>query len=166
MSVICQRCKEVKATVHITDTMPQQRERHLCEACAEKEGVIQKQLHQTTNEILQQFIKHKTSTVSGSDTICDKCGISFREFHVKGLLGCPHDYQVFRKYLAPLIERAHEGATQHVGKVPPSAGKHTQRQLGLVRLRRELKDALEQENYEQAASVRDQIRQLETPESS
>ena len=91
MSLLCQLCQDSKATVHITDTIPEKRERHLCEQCAEKEGIIIKQPHQTTNEILQQFIKQKTGLGSGKDLSCPQCGMTFREFQLKGQLGCPHD---------------------------------------------------------------------------
>lgn len=161
MNVECQHCKQAKATVHITDTVPEKRELHLCEECAEKEGVIVKQ-HHTTNEILQKFIKHKAGLVTANDIACPKCGTTFREFQVKGQLGCPHDYEVFNKFLAPLIERAHQGATHHVGKVPRTADDVVRRQTGLKRLRHELQEAIDQENYESAARVRDQIEALES----
>ena len=162
MSLECQRCHEAKATVHITDTVPEKRERHLCEQCAEKEGIIVKQHHHTTNEILQQFIKHKTALDTSGDMACSKCGMTFREFQLKGQLGCPHDYEAFKTLLGPLIERAHEGATHHIGKVPAAAGKTVRKQAGLLRLRRELDEAVDRENYELAARVRDQIQTLES----
>ena len=162
MSMICELCQLTKATVHITDTVPQKRERHLCDECAEKEGVIVKHHQHTTNEILQQFIKHKTVVGHGEELACPKCGMTFREFQTKGQLGCPYDYAAFASVLMPLIERAHEGRTQHVGKVPVTAEDTVRRQTGLMRLRNELQDAIEQENYERAARVRDEIRTLES----
>lgn len=165
MSLLCQLCQESKATVHITDTIPEKRERHLCEKCAEKEGVIIKQNHQTTNEILQQFIKQKSGPSGGSSSenlTCPHCGMTFREFQMKGQLGCPHDYEAFRSVLHGLIERAHEGATHHVGKVPASADDNIRKQTGLLKLRRELQDALDKEKYEEAANLRDKISTLET----
>ena len=166
MNVVCQRCQQAKATVHITDTIPTKKERHLCEECAEKEGVIIKQPHQTTNEILQQFIKQKSAAggirSSSEDLKCPHCGMTFREFQMKGQLGCPHDYEAFHSVLLSLIERAHEGATQHVGKVPASADDTIRKQTGLLKLRRELQDAIDQENSEEAAKVRDRISTMET----
>ena len=161
MSLICQRCNQAKATVHITDTLPQKREQHLCEGCAEKEGVIVKP-HHTMNEILQQFVKKKTVTAEAGDLKCDQCGVTFHDFQVNGQLGCPNDYLAFRALLEPLIERAHAGATNHVGKVPISAGTAAKKSAGLLRLRKKLEDAIEEENYESAARVRDQIQELET----
>ncbi|MGB2987467.1 MAG: UvrB/UvrC motif-containing protein [Phycisphaerae bacterium] len=162
MSLLCEHCNTAKATVHITEMDPEKREHHLCESCAEKEGVIIKQHPATTNEILQQFIKHKTGLGAAGDLACPKCGMTFREFHLKGQLGCPNDYEAFRKLLVPLIERAHEGATRHVGKVPVTADETVHRQAGLLRLRRELQEAVEQEDYELAARVRDQIQTMES----
>ncbi len=161
MSIVCQLCNQAKATVHITDTVPEKRERHLCEDCAEKEGVIIKQ-PPTTNEILQQFIKHKVALGGGEDVTCPKCGLTFHEFQMKGQLGCAHDYTAFKNLLLPLVKSAHEGAEQHIGKVPPTADETVQRQTQLLRLRRELQEAVEQENYELAANLRDKIRVLES----
>ena len=162
MSLVCQRCQQAKATVHITDTVPDKLELHLCEDCAEKEGVIIKQHHQSTNEILQQLIKHKAGLGAAGDLACPNCGMTVREFQLKGQLGCSHDYEAFKELLTQLIERAHEGATHHVGKVPATAGETVRKHAGLLRLRRELQEAIEQENYEHAARVRDQIQALES----
>ena len=163
MSLVCQHCKDSRATVHITDVMPDQRERHLCQDCAEKEGIIIKQHSLSTNAILQQFMKHKTAKSVAEDLSCPKCGMSFREFQLKGQLGCPHDYEVFGAVLSSLIERAHEGATHHVGKSPVTADATVRKQTGLLRLQRALREAVEHEDYEGAARVRDQIRVLESP---
>ena len=61
----------------------------------------------------------------------------------------------------PLIERAHEGASEHVGKVPASSGDTAKRQARLVKLRRELNQAVEREDYERAAQLRDEIKAVE-----
>ena len=160
IDMVCQRCHQSKATVHMTD-IPEKKEQHLCEECAEKAGVIIKQSHHTANEILQQFIKQKTGLGAAEDLACPRCGITFKEFQVKGLLGCPNDYEAFAAFLTPLIQRAHEGATHHVGKVPATADATVKMQTGLQRLRRELQQAVEEENYERAARVRDQIKNFE-----
>lgn len=164
MNYVCQSCQQSKATVHITDTAPKKRERHLCEECAEKEGVIIKHPPPTTNAILKKFLEFKGAAEEpemGEDRSCPRCGRSLREFQSKGLLGCPHDYEAFRSILTSLLSRAHNGATEHVGKVPATAGPQVQRQTGLLRLRRELDIAIEREDYERAAELRDQVRTLE-----
>ncbi len=166
MNFLCQKCNKQKAAVHIMDTFPEKRERHLCEDCAEQEGVIYKKSDETTNELLQEFLsQQKTSTskkVTVEDAVCDECGTTIRDFQAKGQLGCPHCYHSLRRVIMPLIQRAHEGADQHVGKVPVRADEQVRKQTDLLRLRRELKDAVDQENYELAARLRDEIQSLES----
>jgi protein arginine kinase activator len=81
------------------------------------------------------------------------------------MFGCEHDYQTFEKDLAPLLQRAHDGATHHVGKVPRRAGgpapAKPRRMVDLAKLRKELARAVEAEDYERAARLRDQIRREE-----
>ncbi len=165
MNYLCQHCNQSKATVHITDAIPDKRERHLCEECAEKEGVIIKQTPHTTNEILQEFIKAKTGLGEASDQSCPKCGMTFRAFRLKGQLGCPYDYEAFRDVLTPLIERAHGGASHHVGKVPVTADATVVKQMELLKLRRELEESVAQEDFERAARLRDQVSRLESANS-
>lgn len=168
MDILCQLCKNSPATVHVTDITPpngEKRERHLCESCAEEEGITMKQ-HEPINTILAKFVQQKVG--SGAQELanltCPKCGVSFREFRVQGLFGCPHDYEVFAEYIAPLIERAHGGATHHIGKVPRRLG--AQEGAGdegeLLRLRRRLNEAVETEDYEAAAKLRDQIKTVQS----
>ncbi|HEY3242375.1 MAG TPA: UvrB/UvrC motif-containing protein [Phycisphaerae bacterium] len=162
--LICQNCQKAPATVHLTDIIPphgEKRERHLCDTCAVEEGITTKQ-HESVQNVLQEFIKQKAGIQEIAQVTCPECGISFREFRNQGLLGCSNDYKAFDKYLTPLIERAHDNATHHIGKVPARAGSGVKRQDGLSRLKRELEDAIESENYERAARLRDQIRTMET----
>ena len=89
--------------------------------------------------------------------------MNFAQFRQQGLLGCPHDYDAFEKVLGPLISQAHEGATEHVGKVPSKAGAGRQHQHELMRLRRELDAAVAREDYERAAELRDQLKEFTQP---
>ncbi len=161
---MCQRCKKSQATVHLTDIIPpngEKRERHLCERCAAEEGVtVQKQ--ETITTLLEGFVKQSAGITSAADALaCPRCGMTFREFRAHGLLGCPEDYKVFAKHLGPLIERAHGGATHHVGKAPGSPVDESPNQVKLSALRRTLKEALDIEDYEQAAKIRDELKALE-----
>jgi protein arginine kinase activator len=161
MDSLCQHCQQERATVLVTDNFPEKRERHLCEECAMREGVIFKQKN-TSHEILQQFIKAKASIEAVSARTCPTCGMTLKEFQKRGLLGCPNDYDVFGELLTPLIHRAHAGATHHVGKVPPGLDESARKRTSLRRLRRELQEAVELEDYELAASVRDRIKELDS----
>jgi protein arginine kinase activator len=93
---------------------------------------------------------------------CPLCGLSWANFKTAGLMGCPHDYELFESKLLPLLKRAQEGATEHVGKIPArKKSPDTDRHSTSLRLRRELQKALDNENYEQAATLRDQLKKIE-----
>ena len=91
---------------------------------------------------------------------CPLCGIKFVEFRNSGRLGCPHDYQEFREELVPLLENIH-GETRHCGKTPRRLPQNKQTQSELIQLRKQLQQAVNKEAYEEAARLRDRIRQLE-----
>jgi protein arginine kinase activator len=162
--MLCQRCSKAQATVHLTDIVPpdaEKRERHLCEQCAAEEGVtVQKP--ETISTILDGFVKQAAGVQQVADMTCPECGITFREFRSQGILGCPQDYQVFGKALNSLIERAHNGATHHVGKTPSRLGGAPSVHTRIAILRREMREAVDMEDYERAAQLRDQITELET----
>ncbi len=163
MAYTCQRCEKVKATVHLTDLLhDEKRERHLCSECAEEEGVVMKSHQAPLNEILQKFVLQKSMAQELADLTCERCGMSFVEFRSHGLLGCPNDYDVFSKALEPLIERSHEGNVQHVGKIAARVDDAVKARQTMARLQRELQQVVELEDYEQAAQLRDQIQKLES----
>ena len=161
---LCQRCNKTQATVHLLDISPsgEKREHHLCEHCANEEGMVAQQ-HEPINAILDSFLKQASGMQQMADLSCPDCGMTFREFRSNGVLGCPNDYAVFERYLAPLIERAHEGATHHVGKVPTRQREAPSPETELAKFKHRLKDAVESEDYELAARLRDQIKKQETP---
>ncbi|MCI0462740.1 MAG: hypothetical protein L0Z62_37805 [Gemmataceae bacterium] len=159
--VKCQSCGH-PATVHLTDIVNgHKKETHLCQACAEQQQLIK---HQELNlsAILQTVIAPHLAPPGDelSRTVCPACGIKYMEFKAEGRLGCPHDYQVFHAALTPLLERIHR-AVRHVGKVPHHARRHQERQAELIELRHQLRCAVETEAYEQAARLRDLLREKE-----
>jgi protein arginine kinase activator len=163
----CQFCTQ-SATVHLTnvDRDGHRRELHLCEACAEKKNVIAKK-ELNLSAILQTLIGAHVGARSDelSRLACPVCGIRYMEFRAEGRLGCPHDYEVFRLGLEPLLQRIHRGgADHHVGKQPRRQRHAPERQRELLQLRRQLREAVEQEAFERAATLRDLIRQKETQE--
>ncbi|HIN95152.1 MAG TPA: DNA helicase UvrBC, partial [Planctomycetes bacterium] len=78
---------------------------------------------------------------------------------------CPHDYVCFEEELEPLIVNIH-GATEHTGKHPKSGKGCTDNRTELIRLRREMQNAIDQEDYEQASQLRDQIHKISDQDSS
>ena len=161
---LCERCKKAQATFHLTNIDPdgEKTERHLCDRCAIEEGLIQ--IHKPTfsSEFVENFVQNARKSKSLGQRVCEHCGISYVEFRNQGLLGCAHDYDVFREALEPLIQRAHDGATHHVGKTPRSLGSQAGAARRLARLRRQLKEAVAAEDYERAAKLRDEIQELES----
>jgi protein arginine kinase activator len=160
MKVHCERCGK-EATVHLTEiSSGQKTEKHLCEECAAAEGITIK-AHVPLAKLLEGLGLQSAAEKELARLKCDVCGISFLEFRQQQLLGCPNDYRVFEEVLAPLLERAHEGASVHAGKVPANAAQSERRQNELLRLRGRLKEAIAREDYEEAAELRDRIKTLE-----
>jgi len=164
--VKCQFCSN-PATVHLKKlTGEQQKEIHLCPACAEKHQVV-KQDELNLPAILQALIGQHVGPVSDelSRLTCPACGLRYMEFRNTGRLGCPHDYAVFRAGLEPLLQRIHR-AGRHLGKSPRRGPVDAARQAELVRLRHQLQAAVEAEAYEDAARLRDLLRQKEATDES
>lgn len=160
MEIRCQRCQKARATVHLTDcTGGEPRERHLCDACAEHEGISLKP-HAGITSMLEKLVEHSARVEEIARMKCPQCGITFAEFRNSGLLGCPNDYTAFEKLLKPLMERAHDGRTEHVGRVPGDADPGSRTRSLLAQLKRDLQRAIEAEEYELAAKLRDQMQAL------
>lgn len=160
--MLCQNCKKHTATVHLTDLIGgEKQERHLCEACASKEGVMIKQ-HVSINDVLNSFLMCQAGIQELSKVKCPECGLSFVEFKSQGLLGCPNDYDAFGESLDSVIQRAQDGHTHHTGKSPGEVVVIDPLQQQRLDLQRELRAAVESEDYERAAKLRDQIAGLDT----
>jgi len=159
--VQCQNCTQ-PATVHVTEILNGQKKvKHFCPACAEKQELLKQQDKNLTailQSVIGQHVGGKTDELSR--LTCPSCGIKYMEFKAAGRCGCPEDYQVFREPLLSLLERIHRG-NRHVGKVPHHAVKHAALQSELRDLRQQLRSAVEREAYEEAARLRDLIRQKE-----
>src|SRR3954452_20063888 len=158
----CDNCTKT-ATVHLTEIKAGKKiEKHLCENCAAQNEGLPGKSHMPINELLTNFVMQHSGLQKEAGTACEYCGITWSEFRQNGLLGCAHDYTLFERDLTPLLQRAHEGANHHIGKVPTrrgGSGVPMKRQVDLVKLRRELGKAVEAEDYERAAKLRDQIKQ-------
>jgi len=164
MNLACQACKQHPATVHLTDISPdgEKREFHLCEDCAQKEGITPKPHGPVpVSELLAGLMTNKASIQQLAELKCPDCGTTFVEFRNNGLLGCPSDYDAFEKALIMLVERAHEGASHHIGKVPRRLAAPRAADNDLIKLKHELTRAVDDENYEEAAKLRDKISLLE-----
>ena len=162
----CQSCSS-PATVHMTDIVDgKKKELHLCQACAEQKQLI-KQHELNLPAILQNLIGHHLGQLTDelARLTCPVCGIKYMEFRAEGRLGCPHDYEAFRVGLEPLLQRIHRSG-RHVGKAPRHRRQSPALQAELVELRRQLRAAVDAEAYEEAARVRDLLRQKEATDES
>ena len=161
----CERCQKNVATVHLTEIVKNEKlEKHLCEECAKEEGYTIK-THVSLQDLLTAFISAHGEADDMAGATCPDCGLSYMDFRNEGRFGCPNDYEVFREALDPLLEKVH-GGIEHAGKLPSHAGESQRKQRQLMTLRRQLRDAVEREKYEEAAKLRDQIKEMETADGS
>lgn len=158
--MLCE-CGQAEATVHeIIIKGGKKIERHFCEKCARAQG-IQVDPQQPVKDLLSTILQTaKSGTGAAGPAACPACGLAFTAFRQSGLLGCPRCYEAFEARLIPLIERAHEGASRHVGKRPVRAAPGLEEQRA-VALRRLLDQAVATEQFERAARLRDELRKIE-----
>ncbi|MFW6162860.1 MAG: UvrB/UvrC motif-containing protein [Planctomycetota bacterium] len=159
MSQILCSCGKRVATIHVTEIVNgEKREVHLCEECAkEKQILFPQQQMVDLGDLLSGLIDAagQEDTEELDATRCPECGMTFAEFRAQGRFGCPNDYEVFREGVDPLLERMH-GASSHSGEAP-SPPAPDQPAARLQRLRSDLDAAVQEEAYERAAQIRDEI---------
>lgn len=161
---ICELCGENPAVVHLTQVLDDQMTvLHLCKACAAEKGVDSPEIPDTSplTDFLAQMDLSGDQPRPESSEGCPFCGLTYGKFRETGRLGCPHCWESFETQLRGLLRRVH-GSTRHAGKVylpaDPSAAERRQR---LEALRRKLERAVESEDFERAAELRDSIQELE-----
>ncbi len=167
----CQKCQK-PATFHITEIVNKKAvEYHFCEEHA-KEYLKQTEPDPVVSPfaglgpVLQEHLQSGALEKAGKELAeldsktCQVCGITFSEFRNQGRLGCPHDYVEFAEELEQLLWNIH-GAAKHTGKHPKTSPGDTDARTELIRLRREMKEAVELEDYERAGEIRDQIHSIE-----
>ena len=161
--MVCDACKQQQATVHLTEIVnDQMTELHLCEACANQKGA-QVESHFGLADLLAGLADvAKTQEVEGevSGKTCPSCGMTYEDFRKVGRLGCAECYPTFKRNLVSLLKRIH-GSPHHLGKSPARLVKPAKAKLELAEMKSRLERAIEMEEFEDAARLRDQIRQLE-----
>lgn len=165
--MLCQMCGKNPASVHFTEIHDNKMsEIHVCARCAEEKGMQPPaQEHKfEIADLLATMVDEMTHTDEErvGHVQCPRCGLLYSQFKETGRLGCAECYAAFQFQLRPLLRRIH-GDTHHRGKRPVrgAGGAGAARSREIQRLHDELQRAVEREDFEQAASVRDHIRQLE-----
>ena len=166
--MMCQNCGKNPATTHIkTIVNGVLTEYDLCSECAKEKGYTNffKEMQFDFGNLLGGFI----GTAPGRNTAqrCPKCGASFAEISESGKIGCAECYSVFRDKLMPTVSRIH-GTAKHKGKIPGTAALRIVEPIGKMTVvpnidkkRAELKKAIEVQDFERAAVLRDEIRAME-----
>lgn len=160
----CSGCTNKAVLTDLTIKNGEKIEIGYCEKCMHEFDMGQAKSHASTGEVVTSFVIAKgkagvvQTQVAGE---CETCGLTFAEFRKEGVLGCAECYRAFEKTLGALIERAQEGGTHHIGKIPRRAGASYDRQQRILSLRKQLCEAVAAEQFERAALLRDEIRSFE-----
>ena len=156
--MLCENCQKNVATVHLTEIVQKaKKEVHLCNACAKLKGITLKPFF-LLSDVLGQLEEGETPAQE-IDLACPECGTTYAQFRAEGRLGCPNDYEVFKAQLAPFMEKVHNSLF-HCGKVPHRADARIKEAQRSVQLRRDLALAVENERYEEAARIRDELKKM------
>lgn len=144
---------------------------HVCEECAKEKGYMSYgeegySLHHLLSGLFNFDPSPASEQPSDSDTPkkglkCPKCGMSYHEFTRIGKFGCAECYQTFADRLNPIFRRVHSGNTKHDGKIPARVGSNIHQKKQIEEHKAKLKSLINNEEFEQAALVRDEIKALE-----
>jgi protein arginine kinase activator len=159
--MICCVCKEKPATVHLTQIVGEKMQKlDLCEDCAKAKGVNDPTSFAMADLMLGLGASQELDPTAGALEIkCLRCGFSQADFKKSGRLGCPECYQTFADGLAGLLKTMHKG-TRHIGKTPEALRKSRETGDRLKLLQKKLNKAVETEDFELAAQLRDEIKAL------
>jgi protein arginine kinase activator len=156
--MLCQICGKNDATVEFTEIINEEvKQLQLCDGCAKKKGVEMEQ-HFSIADFLASISDTSggpEASAPGASLRCEKCGMTFGEFQKIGKFGCGGCYLAFRKSLLPLIKRIH-GSTRHTGKTKDPEAPDLRSTL-----QHKLQRAVDTEEFEEAARLRDEIRDLD-----
>ncbi|HLU22563.1 UvrB/UvrC motif-containing protein [Lederbergia graminis] len=170
--MICQECNERPATLHFTNIVNGEKTViQLCEKCAKEKGELFFAAGTSGfsfNDLLAGFLnldpalqQAKSQPLTQGITQCDACEMTFQQFIKVGRFGCPHCYKAFSRQISPILQRVQSGNTVHGGRVPKRIGGSIHIKKEIQNLKEELRTLVENEEFEKAAEVRDQIRSLE-----
>lgn len=169
--MLCEKCRKYEAKVNLVTVINgQKHEIWLCESCVKDISSIPffSSIGQNMNLSFQGMITEVLSNIDNkinidnniNEIICSNCGLTYDEFKKMGRLGCSQCYKEFKVVLDPRIKSLQVGI-KHIGKIPKMKGKELVQRRKLKDLKQEMQQLIIAEEYEKAAIVRDEIRELE-----
>lgn len=162
----CNICNKNEATVHLTEVVNDKITKfHICEDCARQKSE-EMQSHFGLTDLLSGLMDFGPSIPEGEvaeevKVKCPGCGMSYYDFQQTGMLGCGKCYKIFFKKLTELLRKIH-GSEKHVGKMPFKGKEVLKDQQDLQRLKKELNQLINAEEFEKAVLLRDRIKELES----
>ena len=163
--MLCQSCGKNEANTHIKKILNNKVEEYLlCDQCAKKMGYNSafNDFSLDLENFLGGFLSENISSGIVSETLrCKKCGSSFDDISSTGKVGCAKCYDIFRDKLMPFIKRIH-GNTNHSGKLAGFTDEFKQKERKINELKIDLNKAVKNQEFELAAKIRDEIKDLES----
>jgi protein arginine kinase activator len=158
--MVCDICKKNEATVHLTQIIDNKMLKiDLCEVCSKAKGLQETAGFSLADLQVGLGAGDEISAEVGAK--CPVCGFTQADFKKTGRLGCSACWETFETGLATLLKAMHK-SDRHAGKVPTKAAHTLVITEQIKELSDELEKAVREEKYEDAAHIRDQIRQLES----
>ena len=162
--MLCENCRENDAVVNLTtikDNVVTQQ--HLCEKCAAAKGVetsVTMPKHPLGDFL--QAVQNKTLLGADDAPACHFCGATARDFRQTGRLGCARCYTAFERSLRELLRRLHGNSRHNGRRYEPPAPELLERAGSVAQLRERLRRAIDSEQFELAAELRDRLRSVES----
>lgn len=159
--MLCCICKTKQATVHLTQIVEDKVQKgDFCEDCAKEKGINDPAGFSLADLLLGLGASSEMQqAAAGGEGRCPKCGFTQADFKKAGRFGCSECYQAFSEGLESLLKTMHKG-TRHVGKAPQAMRGKVDPGETIKALTKRLSEAVAKENYEEAARLRDEIKQL------
>lgn len=158
--MLCQKCGKNPATTHIHSVIGGVvKDISLCSSCAAEQGYSSHPVGSLAS-MLSSVFGDVALPGAIKEESCSCCGATFREIANTGKAGCPLCYEKFKKELLPYLKRVH-GSVQHIGKKPARDQLVVSTQDKITEMRKKLSLLVKNENYEEAAVVRDEIKRME-----
>ncbi len=166
--MLCDICGERLATLHFTQIINgQKNESHICEVCAAKNN-SELDLDYSDfsfNNLLSgllnfEQIEGNSFNAESNVERCLTCGLTFSQFKNTGKFGCSDCYKYFEPKLDSIFRRVH-GNSRHNGKIPIRSGENLQFRNEINKLKEDLKQKIILEKFEEAAKIRDKLKELE-----